>query len=76
MVVQAIRTNREGDAKSLLSKLADNPQWQTDYNKALLGILGQFLEGARGLSLLENVDLHYRHVAELMLIQDQLPSKA
>ena len=76
MVVQAIRTNREGDAQSLLGKLADNPQWQTDYNKALLGVLGQFLEGARGLPLLENVDLHYRHVAELMLIQDQLPNKA
>jgi len=75
MVVQAVRTNREGDAKSLLTKLADNPQWQTDHNKALLSVLEQFLEGVRGLPLLENIELHYRHVAELMLIQDQLPDK-
>jgi tetratricopeptide (TPR) repeat protein len=73
MVVQAVRTNRIDDAKELMSKLSANPQWQTDYNKALLGVLGQFLDGARGLPLLENMDLHYRHVAELMLIQDQLP---
>ena len=73
MVVQAIRTNRVDDAKSLLTKLADNPQWQTEHNKALLSVLNQFLDGARGLPLLENIDLHYRHVAELVLIQDQLP---
>ena len=76
MVVEAIRTNREADTQSLLTKLSDNPQWQTPYNKALLETLGKFLAGERELPLLENIDLHYRHVAELMLIQGQLPEKS
>jgi len=42
MVVEAIRSNREADAKSLLTKLSDNPQWQTDYNKALLSVLAVY----------------------------------
>ena len=74
MILQGIQTEQTSRAAEMLAKLASNDAWQSAENKALLSVLNEFLEGKRDLPLIENADLHYRHVAELMLLQDRLPS--
>lgn len=74
MVLQAIQSDNDTDVRKLLSQLADNEAWKTDEQQALIEALTQLLDGQRNLALLENSALHYRHVAELMLLQDRLPA--
>jgi len=73
MVLQGIQTEQTSRVSEMLTKLASNDAWQGVESKALLGVLGDFLVGKRNLSLIENTQLNYRHVAELMLLQDRLP---
>ena len=73
MVLQGIQTEQTTRVREMLTKLASNDAWQAVENKALLTALGNFLDGQRDLPLIENSELHYRHVAELMLLQDRLP---
>ena len=72
MVLQAIQTDSDADVRKLLGQLAENDAWKTADHQALIQVLIQLLDGQRGLPLLENTALHYRHAAELMLLQDRL----
>jgi len=74
MVLQGIQTEQTSRVSEMLTKLSSNDAWQSVENKALLAVLNELLEGKRDISLIENTALHYRHVAELMLLQDRLPS--
>jgi tetratricopeptide (TPR) repeat protein len=74
MVLQAIQTDNDFDIRKLLAQLADNEAWKAEDHQGLIQILTQFLDGKRGLSLLDNAALNYRHVAELVLLQDRLPA--
>lgn len=74
MVLQAIQTDSDSDVRKLLGQLAENDAWKTEEQQALIKVLTQFLDGERNLALLENTALNYRHVAELMLLQDRLPA--
>ena len=74
MVLQGIQTEQTRKVKEILSKLGANEAWQSTENQALLSVLNDFLQGKRELPLIENTALYYRHVAELMLLQDRLPS--
>lgn len=76
MVLQGIQAEQTSRVGEMLIKLASNEAWQSTENKALLIALNQFLQGKREIPLIENTDLHYRHVAELMLLQDRLPNAA
>lgn len=73
MVLQAVQTGKDSEIRKLLNQLASNDGWQDEENQALLEALTQLLDGKRSLPLLENKALHYRHIAELMLLQDRLP---
>ena len=73
MVLQGIQTDQTSRVAEMLAKLGSNEAWQSEENKALLAVLGDFLGGERNIALIENTALHYRHVAELMLLQDRLP---
>lgn len=76
MVLQGIQTEQTSRVSEMLTKLASNDAWQSTENKALLTVLNEFLQGKRGIPLIENTVLHYRHIAELMLLQDRLPDTA
>lgn len=76
MVLQGIQTEQTSRVAEMLTKLAANEAWQSTENKALLVVLTDFMEGKRGVPLIENADLNYRHVAELMILQDRLPDAA
>ena len=73
MVLQGIQTEQTDRVNEMLTKLGSNDAWQSTESKALLGVLGDFLDGKRNIALIETSELHYRHVAELMLLQDRLP---
>lgn len=74
MVLQAIQTGKDDEVRKLITQLSENKAWQTADYQALLKTLTQLLNGERNLPLLENTELGYRHVAELMLLQDRLPA--
>ena len=74
MVLQAIQTDSDGDIRKLLAQLGGNEAWKTEDHQALIQALTQLLDGQRSLALLDNKALNYRHVAELILLQDRLPA--
>ena len=73
MVLQGIQTEQTSRVGEMLAKLGSNDAWQSTENKALLGVLNDFLAGMREIPLIENAELNYRHAAELMILQDRLP---
>ena len=73
MVLQGIQTQETARVGEMLAKLGANDAWQSTENKALLSVLNDFLAGKREIPLIENTELNYRHVAELMILQDRLP---
>ncbi|PID47399.1 MAG: hypothetical protein CSB47_00705 [Proteobacteria bacterium] len=73
MVLQAVQTGKDDDVRKLIAQLGENEAWQGEDYQAFLDALVQLLDGQRQLPLLENEVLYYRHVAELMLLQDYLP---
>ena len=74
MVLQGIQTEQTDRIGEMLAKLGSNEAWQSGENQALLMTLKDFLGGKRDIPLIENAQLHYRHVAELMILQDRLPN--